>query len=1004
MIAQVIQIIPEADLLWVITASALVFLMQAGFLALEAGLTRSKNAINVAIKNMADFGMSTVLFWLIGFAIMFGATAGGWIGTEGFAPSFDEAFAWPTVFFTFQVMFAGTAVTILSGAVAERVRFGGYLFLAVLVAGFTYPIFGHWAWNGLDVGDVTGWLAKLGFVDFAGSTVVHSVGGWTSLAVLLVIGPRLGRFPKDGPPQKIQGNNLPFATMGALLLFVGWLGFNGGSTLGIGANVGRVIANTVLAGSFGLVAAMLLGYRLKGRAEIDHVINGALGGLVAITAGAHAMDSSATAIVGAVGGLVAIGASELLEKLRIDDAVGAVPVHLGAGIWGTLAVGIFGEFDLLGTGLGRWQQIGVQGLGIVVCGLSTFGVTYFVVRTINRRKPFRVSEEDERVGLNVSEHGASTELLDFFTVMDRQARSGDLSLRAPVEPFTEVGQIAGRYNQLMNSLEESEAKVMEYQQHLEQLVDTRTAQLELALEQLESTDTVIIRWKLDGTIIGVNRFGLNTLGYESDEIVGGLTQELLMPASDEATREWSTIVSQLIEHPDRGLDMELETRTKSGSSIWVDWRNRPILDDDNRIAEVISIGIDTTERRELEAELQAAKDRMQEELDIGRDIQMSMLPLQFPAFPDRTEFSIYAALEPALEVGGDFYDLFLVDHDHLCFSVGDVSDKGVPAALFMAVTKTLIKAQAVNGLSPAGIMAHVNEELNINNEMSMFVTIFLCIINVRTGELVFTNAGHNPPYVKKGDGSLLHLTERHGPVVGAVEGISYGESRLTLDPGDAVILYTDGVTEAMNPEKDLFSDEALETLIAESKFSSTEAAVAAVFDSVREHRREADPSDDITVLALSFDAMLEIEGQLLEITVPSEIEAISTIFDEFASFAEEHSLSDPVRRAVLLVLDEFVNNIVSYSHSHTEEHEIKVVLALSTDRLAVTIEDDGEPFDPFKKDPPDLDASIDNRQIGGLGIHLVKSVMDDYEYKRLNERNMVTVYKNLDPGPEDDNK
>ncbi len=241
-IAQVIQIVPEADRLWVITASALVFLMQAGFLALEAGLTRTKNAINVAIKNMADFGISTVLFWAVGFGIMFGPSFSGWLGSGEYFMSFSEGLAWPTVFFTFQVMFAGTAVTIVSGAVAERLKFGAYLLVAVLVAGFTYPIFGHWAWNGLQFGEANGWLGQLGFYDFAGSTVVHSMGGWTALALLLILGPRIGRFPKDGPPKKITGSNLPLAAMGALLLWIGWLGFNGGSTLSIGPSVGRVIA------------------------------------------------------------------------------------------------------------------------------------------------------------------------------------------------------------------------------------------------------------------------------------------------------------------------------------------------------------------------------------------------------------------------------------------------------------------------------------------------------------------------------------------------------------------------------------------------------------------------------------------------------------------------------------------------------------------------------------------------------------------------------------------
>lgn len=484
-IAQVIQVVPEADLLWVIVASALVFLMQAGFLALEAGLTRTKNAINVAIKNLADFGVSTVLFWLVGFGIMFGPTFGGWLGTGDYVPSFSEGNAWPTVFFTFQLMFASTAVTIVSGAVAERLKFGAYLLVAVLVAGFTYPIFGHWAWNGLQFGEANGWLGQLGFYDFAGSTVVHSMGGWTALALLLILGPRIGRFPKDGPPNSITGSNLPLAAMGVLLLWIGWLGFNGGSTLSIGPSIGRVIANTILAGSVGLVVSMLGGYFLKGRVEIGHVINGSLGGLVAITASANLVGSVPTAIIAAIGGLVVLGATELLERLRIDDAVGAVPVHLAAGIWGTLAVGIFGDLDIIGSGLSRIGQIRVQSIGILACAVLGFGLTYALAWFANRIRPLRVPPEAERVGLNVWEHGASSDLLDFVEVLDEQSRTGDLSIRAHVEPFTEVGQIANQYNRLMKSLEEADTQVRDYQDHLEEIVEARTGALHKANEELE---------------------------------------------------------------------------------------------------------------------------------------------------------------------------------------------------------------------------------------------------------------------------------------------------------------------------------------------------------------------------------------------------------------------------------------------------------------------------------------------------------------------------------------
>ena len=446
------------DVLWVTVCAGLVFLMQAGFLCLETGLTRSKNNINVAIKNLSDLGISISLFWAFGFALMFGRSYGGWIGSSGFMLDLAEVGMWSVAFLLYEAMFCGTAVTILSGAIAERMRFGGYLVVAVLVSGFVYPVFGHWVWNGANEGLRTGWLNSMGFVDFAGATAVHSFGGWVSLALLIVLGARTGRFPKDGPAQNVPGANLPIATLGVILLWLGWFGFNGGSTLAMDSHVPRVITNTIVAGAVGLVIALALGWFTRGHADVYLVINGSLAGLVAITGAANSVSTSSAALIGGGGSVAMLLVDRLLVRWRIDDAVGAVPVHLGAGMWGTLTVALLGDAEIIGTGLGTWAQLKVQVLGIVVCGLWTFTTVYLVFNLINRLYRLRVTMDEELIGLNVSEHGATTELLDLFTVMDQQSRSGDLSLRVPVEPFTEIGQIASHYNRSMESLEKTVAR------------------------------------------------------------------------------------------------------------------------------------------------------------------------------------------------------------------------------------------------------------------------------------------------------------------------------------------------------------------------------------------------------------------------------------------------------------------------------------------------------------------------------------------------------------------
>ncbi|MEQ8676627.1 MAG: ammonium transporter [Aggregatilineales bacterium] len=518
---------------WILMSSALVFMMQAGFLCLETGLTRTKNNINVAIKNLVDFGITTILFWLFGFAVMFGPTINGLIGGKDFvdfAPNFspDPVNVQIMVFLIFQIMFCGTAVTIISGSVAERLNFNSYIIITALISGIVYPIFGHWAWNGLNTGELTGFLGKMGFVDFAGSSVVHSVGGWSSLAILLIVGARTGRFDENGKPRTISGANIPLAAFGVLLLWVGWFGFNGGSTLEMNDQVIHIVANTVIAGAAGMTMGMIISWFLNDRADVGLVMNGSLAGLVAITASAHAVSTAETIVIGAVGGLVMVFIDRLLIMFKIDDAVGAIPVHLGAGIWGTLAVGIFGDPEFLGTGLARGEQIVVQLVGIVVCAVWTFLSVYIILRIVNRYYPMRVTAEEEQIGLNVSEHGATNDLLDLFQVMDEQSKTGNLALRVPVEPFTEVGQIAHRYNMVMNALED-------------------------AINRTEA----IVRTAMDGIItFSQDALSVTTLnpaaetifGYHPGQLEGESISLLLAPPSDNVNSDNSlrSMISDLV--------------------------------------------------------------------------------------------------------------------------------------------------------------------------------------------------------------------------------------------------------------------------------------------------------------------------------------------------------------------------------------------------------------------------------------------------------------------------
>jgi Amt family ammonium transporter len=431
--------------LMLIISTGLVLFMQAGFLCVESGLTRSKNSINVAIKNIADFGIATLFYWLLGFGIMFGTTYHGVFGLDQFAPSWHEDESGRmSAFFIFELVFCGTAATIVSGAVAERLRFQAYLLITCLVSVIIYPIVGHWAWKGLLPETGLGWLGNLGFLDFAGSTVVHSVGGWVSLAALLVVGPRLGKYDPDGKVNRINPSNLPLAMLGGIILWFGWIGFNGGSALQLNGKVNSIIMNTLLSAGSGLVVGLILGWKWEGYPEAVAPLNGSLAGLVAITACCDMVTAREAILIGAVGGALVKPAEVVLDYFHIDDAVGAIPVHLVSGIWGTIAVGLFG------TGSLKTQIIGILSIG----GFA-FGLTYIILKIMNRFIKLRVSVQEENDGLNISEHKARTDLIDLLIVMEKQKETGNIKDDVPVEPFTEVGQIAKRYNEVLGKVRET---------------------------------------------------------------------------------------------------------------------------------------------------------------------------------------------------------------------------------------------------------------------------------------------------------------------------------------------------------------------------------------------------------------------------------------------------------------------------------------------------------------------------------------------------------------------
>lgn len=405
------------DVIWTLVAAALVFFMQAGFAMVETGFTRAKNAGNIIMKNLMDFALGSLVFWVLGFGIMFGASQAGIIGMPSFFSTGDgvvPSLPGP-VFLIFQTVFCATAATIVSGAMAERTKFISYCIYSVVISALIYPISGHWIWGG-------GWLSQLGFHDFAGSTAVHMVGGVAALVGAVLLGPRIGKYDKNGKPRAIPGHSLTLGALGVFILWFGWFGFNPGSTVSATGDdtlvkMGSIFVTTNLAAAAAATVTMIITWVRYKKPDVSMTLNGALGGLVAITAGCDAVSPAGAAIIGAIAAVVIVFGIEFIDKvLKIDDPVGAIGVHGLCGATGTILVGVFATDGglLYGGGL---KYVGIQALGVLAVAAWVAITMLIVFNIIKKTVGLRVSREEEIAGLDMEEHGLSSSYADFMPTL-----------------------------------------------------------------------------------------------------------------------------------------------------------------------------------------------------------------------------------------------------------------------------------------------------------------------------------------------------------------------------------------------------------------------------------------------------------------------------------------------------------------------------------------------------------------------------------------------------------
>ncbi len=489
--------INSINLLWIIISAFLVFMMQFGFSLIETGMVRVKNTINVAMKNLIDTMFGIIFFWLIGYGIMFGYDFNGIIGTNSFA--IDGKDLQQNGLFFFQAMFAATAATIISGAVAERIKFNAYIIVTIVVTAVIYPIFGHWAWA------EGGWLKELGFMDFAGSTVVHSMGAWIGLAGAIVLGPRIGKF-KNGEIKYFAPSNHNFVVFGVFVLFFAWFGFNAGSLLKFDPLVTSILLNTTLAGAFGGLGGWIVSLFTKEKVSVEIFAFGVIAGLVGITAGCDQFDASTSAFVGFFSALVMYYFDNLiLKKFKIDDPLSVVGVHGFAGAWGTLAVGIFAT---LPENVTRLELIYIQSLGVVVAFIFAFTLGMVLFLTLRKLNLLRVRKRFEVLGLNVSEHNAKLPWVDTIESIIKIMKTGDMSHKIYEERGTEIGLVAKFFNYLLDILKQKHIELQKMNINLRSKADidplTQILNRRALIEKLEGKS--LYDHKYSVVIIDIDKF------------------------------------------------------------------------------------------------------------------------------------------------------------------------------------------------------------------------------------------------------------------------------------------------------------------------------------------------------------------------------------------------------------------------------------------------------------------------------------------------------------------